>query len=234
MKLSVIIPVFNEERSVEKVIKAVQAAETPGFEKEIVVVDDCSTDSTREILKKYEGECRVVYHEVNGGKGAALHTGFSNATGDYLLVQDADLEYDPNEFKVLLEPVLKYGADAVFGSRFMGGGPHRVVYYWHYVGNKLLTVFSNMFSNLNLSDMETCYKVFKRELLKEFELKEKRFGFEPEITAKLAKVKGIKIFEVGISYNGRTYAEGKKITWKDGFRALYCIVKYGLSGKSKK
>jgi glycosyltransferase involved in cell wall biosynthesis len=228
MKLSVIIPVYNEKKSIGAVIQAVFNSLTPGFEKEIVVVDDCSTDGTRDILKSFESSCRVIYHEINKGKGAALQTGFKVATGDYLLVQDADLEYDPAEIAHLLEPIKKYEADAVFGSRFIGNGAHRVVYFWHYLGNKFLTTLSNMFTNLNISDMETCYKIFKKSLLEKFELKESRFGFEPEITAKLAAVKGIKIFEVGISYNGRTYAEGKKITWKDGFRAIYCIIKYGL------
>lgn len=228
MKLSIVIPVYNEEKSIETVIQSVKEAVVPGIEKEIVIVDDCSKDGTRGILKKYENECRVIYHEVNTGKGGALHTGFKEATGDYVLVQDADLEYDPREMTVLMEPVQKYNADAVFGSRFLGGQPHRVVYFWHYVGNKILTTFSNMFTNLNITDMETCYKLFRRSLLVKLDLKEKRFGFEPEVTAKLAAIKDVKIFEVGISYNGRTYAEGKKITWKDGFRAIYCILKYGI------
>lgn len=228
MKLSIVIPVYNEEKSVADILAKVAAVSTPGWEKEVIVVEDCSSDRTREILEPLAASYRVIFHEKNLGKGAALQTGFKAATGDYIIVQDADLEYDPSDYALLLAPVEKYQADVVFGSRFMGGAAHRVVYFWHYLGNKILTTFSNMFTNLNLTDMETCYKLFRRDLLDQFTLTEQRFGFEPEITAKLAALPAIKIFEVGISYNGRTYAEGKKITWRDGWRALYCIIKYGL------
>jgi glycosyltransferase involved in cell wall biosynthesis len=228
MKLSIVIPVYNEAMSIAHVIDRVFAVALPQVEKEIIVVNDCSTDATREVLRRYEDRVRIVDHPVNRGKGAALRTGFSAATGDYVIVQDADLEYDPEDYSELLSPVMKYEADVVFGSRFVSGSAHRVVYFWHYVGNKVLTMFSNMFTNLNLTDMETCYKLFRRSLLGQMRLVEDRFGFEPEFTAKIARIPHIKIFEVGISYNGRTYAEGKKITWKDGFRAIYCIAKYGF------
>jgi glycosyltransferase involved in cell wall biosynthesis len=198
-------------------------------EKEIIIVDDCSTDGTRDILKKeLAGQVnKIIYQEKNQGKGAALRAGFSQATGDCVIVQDADMEYDPQEFPVLLGPILAGKADVVFGSRLMGGRPHRVLFFWHSVGNKFLTLLSNMFTNLNLTDMETCYKLFKREVIQSIKIEENRFGFEPEITAKIAKKK-LHIYEVGISYNGRSYEEGKKIGWKDGFRAIYCIIKYGL------
>ncbi len=229
MKVSIVIPVYNEKKTIEALLSKVVSVVVPGWEKEIIVVEDCSRDGTDEILKKMDTTYRVIFHTENQGKGGALHTGFKAATGDYILVQDADLEYDPEEYQKLLEPVTKYGADVVYGSRFMGGGAHRVVYFWHYVGNRFLTLLSNMFTNLNLTDMETCYKLFRRDILQKITLEQKRFGFDPEVTAKVARIKPIKIFEVGISYNGRTYAEGKKITWKDGFRVIYCIIKYGLS-----
>lgn len=227
MKLSIVIPCYNERNTIEAIIAAVQAA--PIAEKEIIVVDDCSTDGTRDLLKSsIESRVqRVIYHEHNQGKGAALRTGFAAATGDVVVVQDADLEYDPQEYPLLLEPILRGKADVVFGSRFAGGGPHRVVYFWHMMGNKFLTLLSNMFTNINLTDMETCYKMFRREVIQGITIEENRFGFEPEITAKVARG-GHRIYEVGISYYGRTYAEGKKINWRDGFRAIYAILKYNL------
>jgi len=225
MKLSVIIPVYNEKGTIEQLIARVKDV---SLDKEIIVVDDFSSDGTRDIIRNLAGgDIRIMMHERNQGKGAALRTGIAAATGDFVIVQDSDLEYDPQEYPLLLEPLIQNNADVVYGSRFMGGRPHRVVYYWHSVGNWLLTLLSNMFTNINLSDMETCYKVFKREVIQSIEIEEDRFGFEPEITAKIAK-KGCRIYEVGISYYGRTYAEGKKIGWKDGFRAIYCILKYNL------
>jgi len=228
-KISIVIPVYNEQRWVEKLLARVLAADTCGLDKEIVLVDDCSTDGTAEILAALAAkhpQIRLCRQQLNRGKGAALRRGFREATGDVILVQDADLEYDPRDYPTLLKPILEDNADAVFGSRFLGG-PHRVLFYWHSVGNTVLTTLSNMFTNLNLTDMETCYKVFRASLLKDLTLEQERFGIEPEITAKLAR-SGARIYEVPISYAGRTYAEGKKINWKDGVKALYCIVRYGL------
>ena len=227
VKLSIVIPVYNEVKTIEQVVATVRSVSV-GMPMEIVVVDDCSQDGTRDVLKKMQEtqpDLQLSFHEVNHGKGAALRTGFAKATGDIVLIQDADLEYDPHEYPLLLKPILDGRADVVFGSRFLGGGAHRVVFFWHYLGNKFLTTMSNMMTNLNLTDMEVCYKVFRREVLKDIVLRENRFGFEVEITAKVAK-RPWRIYEVPISYYGRDYSEGKKITWKDGFRALWCIIKY--------
>ena len=227
MKLSIVIPCYNEVRTIRQIVDRVRAA--PVAEREIIIVDDCSRDGTRDLLRTEIAPLvdKVLFHEVNQGKGAALRTGFRAATGDVVVVQDADLEYDPQDYPRLLQPILEGKADVVFGSRFQGGQPHRVVYFWHMVGNKFLTLLSNMATNINLTDMETCYKVFRREVLQRIEIEENRFGFEPEITAKVARL-GVVIYEVGISYYGRTYAEGKKIGWRDGFRALWAIAKYNL------
>jgi glycosyltransferase involved in cell wall biosynthesis len=225
--LSVVIPCFNEVQTIEQIVDAVHRA--PVDDTEIIVVDDCSTDGTRDVLReKVEPKvARVIYHDRNQGKGAALRTGFGVATGDMVIIQDADLEYDPQDYARLVAPIVDGKADVVFGSRFGGGSSSRVLYYWHYVGNRMLTTFSNMLTNINLTDMEVCYKVFRREVLQKIEIEESRFGFEPEITAKVAKL-GCRIYEVGISYAGRTYHEGKKIGWRDGVRAIWCIVKYNL------
>ena len=227
MKLSVIIPCYNEFKTIREIVHKLK--NVPINEMEIIIVDDFSTDGTRELLKT-EIEAfveKVIYHEKNRGKGAALRTGFMEATGDVVIVQDADLEYDPQELPLLMGPIKSGKADVVFGSRFMGSGPHRVVYFWHFVGNRFLTLLSNIFTNINLTDMETCYKMFRREVIQSIQIEENRFGFEPEITAKVARG-GYRIYEVGISYYGRTYVEGKKIGWKDGFKAIYAILKYNV------
>jgi glycosyltransferase involved in cell wall biosynthesis len=230
MKLSIIMPCYNEINTINAIVEAVK--NMPYHHKEIIIVDDYSTDGTRENLKnKIESLVeKVIYHDHNQGKGAALRSGITAATGDIIIIQDTDLEYNPDEIPIVIQPILDGKADVVFGSRFMGGQPHRVVYFWHMVGNKILTTISNMFTNINLTDMETCYKAFRREILQSIEIQENRFGFEPEIIVKVAKKKA-RIYEVGISYYGRTYEEGKKIRWKDGFRAIYCILKYSLFSK---
>jgi glycosyltransferase involved in cell wall biosynthesis len=229
LTLSIVIPCFNERNTIIQIIEAVVASPYPN--KEIIIVDDCSTDGTTALLRESKEIAqkvhKVLYHEKNQGKGAALRTGIQAATGDIVIIQDADLEYDPNEYSLLVEPILQDRADVVFGSRFMGAHAHRVLYFWHRVGNGFLTLLSNMFTNLNLTDMETCYKVFRREIIQSITIEENRFGFEPEITAKVARLH-CRIFEVGISYYGRTYEEGKKIGWRDGVRAIYCILKYNL------
>lgn len=233
-KLSIVIPAYNEGKTITITLdKILQVKLISDFEKEIVIVNDCSTDNTEIAIKQFIAsnlniDIKYYSHPVNKGKGAAIHTGIEYATGDYLIIQDADLEYRPEEYNILLRPIVDGSADIVYGSRFIGGKPHRILFFWHTIGNKFLTFFSNMFSNLNLTDMETCYKLFRIDIIKSIKLKEKRFGFEPEITQKIARIKDVRIYEVGISYYGRTYDEGKKIGWKDGFKALYCIVKYGL------
>ncbi len=232
--LSIIIPVFNEGATIHLILNKVQAVTLIGdMQKQIIVVNDASTDNSIEELEAYAKRnpampLEIISHENNKGKGAALHSGIEKATGDYVIIQDADLEYDPEEYNMLLKPALDGFADVVYGSRFMGGKPHRILFYWHSVGNKFLTSLSNIFTGLNLTDMETCYKMFRRDIIQGLKLKEKRFGFEPEVTSKISKIKNIRIYEVGISYYGRTYREGKKINWKDGFRAIYCILRYNL------
>lgn len=233
-KLSIVIPAYNEGPTIHRILNKVKAVSLVGeIEKEVIIVNDCSRDNTEESILKYRDEnpeLNIQYykHEVNKGKGAALHTGISKASGQYLIIQDADLEYDPEEYNILLRPILDGHADVVFGSRFMGGKPHRILFFWHSIGNKFLTFLSNMFTNLNLTDMETCYKLFRTDLIQSLVLKENRFGFEPEVTAKISRIPKVRIYEVGISYYGRTFEEGKKINWKDGFRAIYCILRYGL------
>ncbi len=236
-KLSIVIPAYNEEATIHMILDRIKVVELlEGIKKEVIIVNDCSSDNTGEAIRNYarrnpEMDIQYFEHEVNQGKGAALHTGIRHATGEYLVIQDADLEYDPNEYNDLIKPVLMGAADVVFGSRFMGGNPHRILFFWHSIGNKFLTFISNMFTNLNLTDMETCYKLFDTKIIQSLLLKEKRFGFEPEVTAKIARVPKIRIYEVGISYYGRTYEEGKKIGWRDGFRAIYCILRYNLFDK---
>lgn len=236
-KFSIIIPVYNEERTIHLILDKIKQVELiDNIKKEVIIVNDCSSDNTKGAIERYQQhniDFPISYYEhtVNKGKGAALHTGISKATGEYLIIQDADLEYDPQEYNDLLKPIISGFADVVYGSRFMGSHPHRVLFFWHTSGNKFLTFLSNILSNLNLTDMETCYKLFETKLIQSINLKEKRFGFEPEITAKIARIKKIRIYEVGISYYGRTYEEGKKIGWRDGFRAIYCIIKYNIFKK---
>jgi glycosyltransferase involved in cell wall biosynthesis len=234
-KLSIIIPAYNEAKTIHLILNKVRDVSLiNNIEKEIIIVNDCSTDNTGSVVEEYISgngrlmpNAQIFTQEKNKGKGAAIHKGIELSSGDFIIVQDADLEYDPNEYNLLLKPMLEGHADVVYGSRFMGGKPHRILFFWHSIGNKFLTFCSNMFTNLNLTDMETCYKLFRAEVLKKIKLQEKRFGFEPEVTAKIARIPGIKIYEVGISYYGRTYEEGKKIGWKDGIRAMWCILKYG-------
>jgi glycosyltransferase involved in cell wall biosynthesis len=233
-KISIIIPAYNEESTISIIVnKLINLALINNIKKEIIIVNDSSTDDTNKIVENIianQKEIEIIYikHEKNLGKGAAIHSGIKNATGEYLMIQDADLEYDPEEINKLLKPIIDGHADIVYGSRFIGGSAHRILFFWHTIGNKFLTFLSNFFTNLNLTDMETCYKLFKTSIIKNIPLKEKRFGFEPEITSKIAKIRGIRIYEVGISYYGRTYMEGKKINWKDGFKAIYCIIRYNL------
>lgn len=232
--LSIIIPAYNEAKTIHLILDKVNAVDLLNdIQKEIIIVNDHSTDGTTDAIQKYmdaHKELNIQYHshEVNKGKGAALHTGIKMATGNYLIIQDADLEYDPKEYNILLKPMIEGWADVVYGSRFMGGKPHRILFFWHSIGNNFLTFLSNMFTNLNLTDMETCYKLFRTDIVQQLKLKENRFGFEPEVTAKVARIEDIRIYEVGISYYGRSYKDGKKIGWKDGFRAIYAILKYNI------
>ena len=237
MVLSILIPVYNEEDNIQRILDRVRAVTlVNNIAKQIVIVNDCSTDGTEELVLRYiekHNDVQIEYqkHSKNKGKGRAINTALKMVKGDFVIIQDADNEYDPEEYNLLLQPIIDNYADVVYGSRFMGGNPHRILFFWHRLGNNFLTFLSNMFSNLNLTDMETCYKMFRQELIQSIEIKENRFGIEPEITAKMAKIKGIRIYEVGISYYGRTYEEGKKIGWKDGFRAIYCILKYNIFSK---
>lgn len=232
--LSILIPVFNESKTIVLLLDKINDVKLYGnISKDIIIINDGSSDNTKEVILKYISEnrflnIRLISHETNKGKGAAIHSGINLAIGEFLIIQDADLEYDPEEYNKLLNPILKGKADVVYGSRFIGGNPHRILFFWHSIGNKFLTFLSNVFTNLNLSDMESCYKIFDSNIIKNIKLKEKRFGFEPEITAKISRIPNIRIYEVGISYYGRTYSEGKKINWRDGFRAIYCIFKYGF------
>jgi len=235
--LSIVIPAYNEGRTIHRILDKIKAVTlVSGIQKEVIIVNDCSRDDTEEAVQRYRSanpELPISYykHEVNRGKGAALRTGIEQAKGDFVIIQDADLEYDPNEYNILLQPILDGFADVVYGSRFMGGNPHRILFFWHSIGNRWLTTLSNMLTNLNLTDMETCYKLFRRETIQAIRLKENRFGFEPEVTAKISRIPRVRVYEVGISYYGRTYEEGKKIGWKDGFRAIWCILKYNLWSK---